>query len=84
MMIDERMRKYPKCETRSELGHWEIDTIVSAKTRSHGVITAVDRKSGNLLSYHSKKKTAWNICDGLQEMFEGIPMELKKSLTSDN
>lgn len=84
VMIEERMKEYPKCETRSELWHWEIDTIVSAKTRSHGVITAVDRTSGYLLSHHTKKKTAWNICDGLKEMFESIPVELKKSLTSDN
>lgn len=83
-MIDERRLLHPECEERTELGHWEIDTVVSAKTRSHGVITAVDRTSGYLLSHHTKKKTAWNICDGLKEMFEHIPLECKKTLTSDN
>jgi IS30 family transposase len=87
-MIEERILAHPKCEARSEIWHWEIDTIVSAKTRSHWVITAVDRTSGYLLSHHTKKKTAWNICDGIRDMFHDlnnpIPTEYKKTLTSDN
>lgn len=43
---------------------------------------------GYLLSHHTKKKTAWNICDGLRDMFDDpnnpIPKEYKKTLTSDN
>jgi len=95
VMIEERILAHPKCETRSEIWHWEIDTIVSAKTRSHWVITAVDRTSGYLLSHHLMKKTAWNICDGIRDMFEQeitlsswiplfIPTAYKKTLTSDN
>lgn len=101
VMIEERKKEYPDIWKKDEDGnriediwHWEIDTIVSAKRRSHGVITAVDRRSGYLLSCHTKKKTAWNICDGLKEMFEStmstsfgflqIPKEYKKTLTSDN
>lgn len=87
-MIEERMEQYPKCEIRSEIWHWEIDTIISAKTRSHGVITAVERRSGLLLSNYTKKKTAWNICDGLRDMFDDpnnpVPDTYKKTLTSDN
>ncbi len=87
VMIEQREIDHPLSVTRGkwwELGHWEIDTIVSAKTRSHGVITAVDRTSGFLLSSHTKKKTAYNICDGLRDMFVDIPQTYKKTLTSDN
>ena len=91
VMIEQRWIEYPDIWRRDEsgkriedIGHWEIDTIVSAKTRSHGVITAVDRTSGYLLTHHTKKKTAWNICDWLRDMFEDIPREYKKTLTSDN
>ena len=87
VMIEERWVDYPASEIRGEWGeiwHWEIDTIVSAKTRTHGVITAAERTSGYLLSSHTKKKTAWSICDWLKDMFADIPREYKKSLTSDN
>jgi len=84
VMIEQRWIDYPESETRSERGHWEIDTVVSAKTRSHGVITAAERTSGYLLTNHTRKKTAYNICDWLRYMFEDIPREYKKTLTSDN
>ena len=62
------------------------------------MITVVDRTSGFLLSSHTPKKTAWNICDGLRDMFNSpvdtsgymihsqifLPREYKQSLTSDN
>jgi IS30 family transposase len=84
VMIEKRWEDYPLAEIRSEIWHWEIDTVISAKTRSHGIITAADRTSGLLLTSHTKKKTAWNICDELKSMFENIPKEYKKTLTSDN
>ena len=87
VMIEERIQEYPNSQIRGTLGeiwHWEVDTIVSAKTRSHGVLTAVERTSGYLLSKHMKKKTAWNTCDAMKEVFESIPTTYKLSLTSDN
>jgi transposase, IS30 family len=91
VMIEQRWIDHPDIWKRDEdgkrveeIGHWEIDTVVSAKTRSHGVITAAERTSGYFLTSHTRKKTAWNICDWLRDMFEDIPRALKKTLTSDN
>ena len=84
VMIDEREKEYPQCATRKQVWHWEIDTIVSSKTRSHGILTAVERVSWFCMTGYITQKTAWNTCDVLRDLFASIPQEYKLSLTSDN
>ena len=36
----------PEVETRSELGHWEIDTVMGTDRARHSVVTIVERATG--------------------------------------
>lgn len=67
---------------RSELGHWEADTV-AGKTGSSCLITLTDRKSRFLLVKHIPKKSAAFVTDGIIEMLKALPKERVRSITPD-
>lgn len=86
-MIDERKDIYPQCEQRSEIWHWEWDTVVWIRRWSKEVIlTNVERKTGYLLTKKLKRSTGQYVSDATRVLFEdaSIPRNKKLSITYDN
>lgn len=86
-MIDERWVLYPECETRSEVWHWEWDTVVWKRWGSKEVIlTNVERKTGYLLTKKLKRGTGQSVSEATRELFNTthIPTHKKQSITYDN
>ncbi len=67
---------------RSELGHWEADTV-AGKTGSSCLITLTYRKSRLLLFLKIPKKTSVHVRDGLIRLLSAQPPELVRSITPD-
>ncbi|EOH73887.1 IS30 family transposase [Enterococcus malodoratus] len=71
-----------EAELRSELGHWEIDTVHGKKGKNC-LVTLVDRKSRFLLAGRTMNKSAAAIYSSLDSLLVSLnPMNLK-SITSD-
>jgi len=86
-MIDERWTLYPECETRSEVWHWEWDTVVWIRWWSKEVIlTNVERKTGYLLTRKLRRGTGQCVSETTRELFNTlqIPVHKKQSITYDN
>ena len=86
-MIEEREELFSKCEERSEIGHWEWDTVVWIKWWSKEVIlTNVERKTGYLLTRKLKRSTGQCVSEATRELFNdsSIPTNKKLSITYDN
>lgn len=69
-------------EQRSELGHWEGDTVVGRKGGAR-FLTQADRKSRLLLAAKVPNGTAEAVRDALIQMFDPLPAEKLRSITSD-
>lgn len=69
-------------ERRSELGHWEGDTVVGKKGGAR-LVTQVDRKSRFLLAVKIPNGTAETVRDALIQMFKELPAEKLRSITPD-
>ena len=67
---------------RSELGHWEADTV-AGKTGSSCLITLTCRKSRLLLSLKIPRKTSAHVRDGMIRLLGELPPELVRSITPD-
>ncbi len=67
---------------RSELGHWEADTV-AGKTGSSCMITLTDRKSRFLLLKKVPKKNAEFVKQGILELLSALPPEYVRSVTPD-
>ena len=65
---------------RSELGHWEADTV-AGKTGSSCLITLACRKSRLLLSLKIPKKTSAHVRDGMIQLLSALPADLVRSVT---
>lgn len=76
--IDRRPK--PAAE-RSELGHWEGDTV-NTKGAFAAVVTLVDRKSRFLLAESVKRKQAKSVCDAVINLLSSLP-EPVRSITFD-
>ena len=75
-----------RCEeanNRSEIGHWEIDSIVSKKSKSR-LGTFVDRKSRFVLITLLSNGTAGEFNYGATKKFLRIPKSKRKTFTCDN
>lgn len=86
-MIDERKEIYPQCEQRSEIWHWEWDTVVWIRRWSKEVIlTNVERKTGYLLTRKLGRSTGQCVSEATRVLFEdaSIPRNKKLSITYDN
>ncbi len=70
-------------QARSELGHFEGDLIIGARGAS-AVVTLVDRASRfNLLGSLPNGHDATEVLACLLELFDRVPEELRRTLTSD-
>ena len=69
-------------EQRSELGHWEGDTVAGRKGGAR-FLTPVDRKSRFLLAAKVPNGTAEAVRDTLIRMFSALPAEKIRSITPD-
>ena len=69
-------------DARSEIGHWEVDTVVGKKGCSC-LITSVDRKSRFTLGKRVARKAAQEVEDGMVAMLMQLPPEARRSLTPD-
>lgn len=72
----------PAANDRSEMGHWEADTV-SGKTGSSCLITLTCRKSRMLLTLKIPKKTSAHVRDGMIQLLRALPPELVRSVTPD-
>ena len=79
-MIDLRPQEV---DERRELGHWEGDSIVGSPDKKQIILTNVERKSGYLMAAKSSTRTASVVADLTEDMFNGLPDELRVSITYD-
>jgi IS30 family transposase len=69
-------------ESRREIGHWEMDTVVG-KGGKHCVVTLVERVTGCVLIGKLRQRTVAALNRRLLEMIRGFP-HLFKTITTDN
>ena len=72
-----------EAKNRSEIGHWEIDSVVSQKSKSR-LGTFVDRKSRFVLISLLANGTAEEFNYGATKKFLHIPKNKRKTFTCDN
>lgn len=77
--IEERPEE---AQRRTELGHWEADTV-AGKTGSSYMVTLVDRKSRFLLGKRISRKAAAEVEEGMIALLISLPPELRRSVTPD-
>ena len=70
-------------DLRQRLGDWEADTMVG-KARSGYLATCVDRKSRYLVARKLDACSAKRVEQGLHDAMRRLPLEKRKTLTSDN
>lgn len=70
-------------ETRTEIGHWEGDTI-RGKEKTTAIVTHVERVSGFAIADKLDDATAENLKQKTVQSFARIPKEKKKTETFDN
>lgn len=81
-MIDTRPKHI---EERTEIGHWEWDTIVGIRWWSKQVIlTNVERKTGYLLAKKLPRASGKCVYEGTKTLFSILPQYKRKTITYDN
>jgi transposase, IS30 family len=70
-------------ETKTTLGHWEIDTIVGGEKKQH-ILTQVDRRSKYLITRKLNTITAYETNKQIIESYQDIPKHKILTQTSDN
>ena len=72
---------------RRQFGHWELDLVVGAKAheRASGfILTAVERRSGLLLTSRLTRKDSGRVTKAIVRMFSKLPSSLSRTITVDN
>ncbi|ARN93852.1 IS30 family transposase (plasmid) [Levilactobacillus brevis] len=69
-------------ELRSEIGHWEADTVIG-KAGGQCLVTMVDRKTRYLLAGKSAYKRAVSVNKTIINLMDKLPKNLFKSITPD-
>jgi transposase, IS30 family len=70
-------------ETKTTIGHWEIDTIVGREKKQH-ILTQVDRRSKYLITRKLNIITAHETNKQIIESYQNIPKHKILTQTSDN
>jgi IS30 family transposase len=70
-------------ELRILLGDWEGDTVHGARHEGY-LATLVERVSGYTLARKLETNTAQAFREAVQAMFQGIPLQRRRTLTLDN
>jgi len=81
--ISHPIEERPKvAQDRSEIGHWEADTVLG-KTGSSCMITLAYRKSRFLCGKRVSRKTANEVGNGLVALLLTLPPDRRRSITPD-
>jgi IS30 family transposase len=72
----------PAAEQRSEIGHWEIDTVIGKGSR-HCLVTVVDRKTGFLVIGKLRARTKEHTNQRTLRLMRRHPQRFK-TITADN
>jgi len=78
--IDDRPQEVEK---RKVIGHWETDSMVSRQSKV-GLNTIVERKTGLVLITKIRNSTAEETKDTVTKRLSMLPIETRKTVTSDN
>ena len=68
---------------RSGIGHWEIDTAVSRKSKA-AIMVLVERRTRYVIIKKLAAKTAYHMHNAEVKSLKGYPAKLRKSITYDN
>lgn len=80
VMIGERPNKI---NDKSELGHWEADTVISRQSKS-ALVVVRERKLQLMFIRKISRKNSANMNKAVIEMLKRIPQWLRRSITFDN
>lgn len=69
-------------EKRSEIGHWEADTVIGAQGKTC-LVTLVDRKSRFLLAKKAPKKDSKSVKKTIIDLFSEVKQANLKTITPD-
>ena len=70
-------------DNRSQFGHWEGDLMQFRRQRGN-LLTTVERKTGLMLATGLPSKTAEATAASLADLFSGLPLAARRSITCDN
>ena len=82
--ISERIKFFPKSETRKEFWHFEWDSILSVRTTYSALRTEVERKTRFIFAQKINKKSAEYTEFATLQIFSTFPKNSIKSTTWDN
>jgi len=68
---------------RSRIGHWEIDTAISRKSKA-AIMVLVERKTRYTIIRKLQSKTAVAVHYATVKSFKALPANVRKSITYDN
>ena len=68
---------------RSYIGHWEIDTAVSRKSKA-AIMVLVERKTRYVIIKKLAAKTAYCMHNATAKSLKGYPSKVRQSITYDN
>lgn len=71
-----------EAQQRSEIGHWEVDTVVG-KSGGPCLVTMVDRKTRFLLTEKTDHKRALSVNQTMRHLMDRLPENAFKTLTPD-
>ncbi len=69
---------------RTEMGHWEVDTMLSSVKGKAALVVVTDRFSRYTCIKKLNTKSAINLEQALLEMFSSLPLRFRKTFTYDN
>jgi len=68
---------------RSKIGHWEIDTAISRKSKE-AIMVLVERRTRYVIIKKLLAKTAFHMHNATINSFKTLPKKARKSITYDN
>ena len=68
---------------RSEIGHWEIDTAISRKSKA-AIMVLVERKTRYVIIKKLTGKTAYFMHNATVKSLKDYPVNIRQSITYDN
>lgn len=69
---------------REEIGHWEIDTVVSGRGKSKGCLaTFAERKSRFYIALKMKDRSSESMNEAIKKLTKNLQQDIFKTMTSD-
>lgn len=79
-LIDQRPKEVL---TRTEIGHWEGDTMIISVNRKENITTLVERKSRFLILRRNENKCSEGVISQIKDIIKKNPKKLWKTITFD-